>query len=377
MRISKLSPLAVAMAGAFALAACGGGDGMSDDDGNGGGNGGGGGGNGELKELKLPAAADFERDQSDAEQGTIPAGGTEDIGNVRLTCPTGTAPCAYEVRSGKIYANNGVVPSIKPPAPALEVTGNTAQPTGTLDPLSNAVLLEALKVGTGDDASVPTPWSAKGVSFDSEVTGANGKTLMYVSPGTNPKERIDLTVQAEAGDIYWGHWYRRTDGVVVTDERTNKTRGTVFGGAKRYDEKPHDDVASATYGTNVHLYYKKDDDKDWGTGTASLELMANFGAGMVGGKIEGVAAATGRTGTDDDIRLKDTAIGANGTFEGDATFMKAAGRQDGEWNGAFYNEAGKPVDPDLKPDHVAGEFSATKEKKDGDHDLTVHGAFGG
>lgn len=372
MRISKLSPLAVAMAGAFALAACGGGDGMSDDDGNGGGNGGGGGGNGELKELKLPAAADFERDQSDADQGTIPAGGTEDIGNVRLTCPTGTAPCAYEVRSGKIYANNGVVPSIKPPAPALEVTGNTAQPTGTLDPLSNAVLLEALKT-TG---SVQTPWSDGEQTFKTTPS-----PLKYTSPGTNPKEHIDLKVQAVSGNIYWGHWYRYTDGVVIKGEHTNKTRGTVFGGAKRYDEKPHDDVASATYNNpgSVHLYYKKDDDKDWKSGgsAADLELMANFGAGMVGGKIKGVAAAMGGTGTDDDIRLKDTAIGANGTFEGDATFMKAAGRQNGDWNGAFYNAAGDPVDPDRRPAHVAGEFSVTKEKAvAGIHALTVHGAFG-
>jgi len=210
-----------------------------------------------------------------------------------------------------------------------------------------------------------------------------GDSKGYTLPGSDPKEHVKLMVDNDNGDdIYWGHWYKYTDGIVVKTDRTDESRGTVYGGAKRYDVKPDSDVATATYtGTaDVHLYYKRGEGK-WthGSAAADFELTANFKAGMIGGNVTGIADVTSGTASskDDDIRLKDTAIGSDGTFGDDATFMETTGRQTGEWNGAFYNERGVSADKDNVPGFVAGQFSVTKETAEvGKNHLTVHGAFG-
>ena len=417
MRISKLYMPAVAMAGALALAACGGGDNMSGE------------GDGDEENVRTPAAGSGgytrvtvtggftldDRDEDDA--GTLRRGdeayfGAEGTGVV-VTCPmTATNGCAWRIDDGILMVTGGAEQGKLWEKPAVPVAaGNTAQPTNTSDPLSDAVLVEALK-GTG---SVPTPWSGEDGSFDAAKTGSANP---YTYPGTNPKRKIELTVEAAGKDIYWGHWHRYTEGAVNPgdpEQRTGVERGVVAGGAKHYDAKPDADVADATYSGNVHLYYKSGKNGKWtdGASGATVTLNADFGSGMIDGKVMNVAGASGTaitvgTGTGEitvptgadysEIVLGITAIGDKGTFGGSNATFKKGNNQSGSWEGKFYNDNAtadtRAVHTDKAPDYAAGTFSVTNSTRVAPdtednrnalndapagfvHDLTVHGAFGG
>ena len=411
MRISKLSPLAVAMAGALALAACGGGDNMSGE------------GDGDEDNVRTPAAGSGGYrpvtitggftldDENENDAGTIRTTdvayfGAEGTG-VAVTC-TDPNGCAWEVRNGILMARGTFTAALwaAPAVPAA--TGNTAQPTNVLDPLSDAVLLEALKVST-TPGKVATPWTTDAEGLATKAAAASKNTLKYTYPGTDPARHIALTVEGKGGNIYWGHWHRYTEDAVNPGKKTQETRGTVYGGAKRYDAKPDADVAAASYSGNVHLFYKSGASGEWdsatipGSTTAGLDLHADFKAGMIGGEIKGVEAAivghapANLTANDYDITLKDTAIGSDGTFGDTASFKKLGNtfQQDGDWDGKFFNDAvgpGRAVNTDNAPGFVAGQFSVTSHTRAAQrtedlnaqntappgftHDLTVHGAFG-
>ena len=414
MRISKFTLPVLTVAGALALAGCGGGSDMSGE------------GDGDEENVRSPAAGSggYTRvtipggftldDENENDAGTIRTTdvayfGAEGTG-VEVTC-TDADGCAWEVRNGILMARGTFTAKLweKPAVPAP--AGNTAQPTNTSDPLSSAVLLEALKAN-GTSGKVATPWTTNTQGL-ADVDG--GAPLSYTYPGTNPKRQIKLTVQANGEAIYWGHWHRYTEGAVDPEDSkqyTDEARGVVFGGAKRYDAKPDADAGGgeAEYQGTAHLFYKSGKNGDWKPGerAASLTLNADFGSGMIGGKVTGVAGTTGAaittgpggitvpTGADySEIVLGNTAIGSDGAFNGTTATFKKGNNQSGDWEGAFYNPAtgaARAVNKDNRPGFVAGEFSVTNSTRAAQnpedvtaqntappghtHDLTVHGAFG-
>jgi len=392
------------LSGALALAGCGGSDSTS---------------NGPNPPPPDPAGdpSDYKRvvvkegggftlhDQNEDDAGSIRSEdvayfGEEGTG-VAVTCPeTATKGCAWRIDGGILWVTGGAENGALWTAPVVpKPAGAAARPTSTSDPLSNAVLLEALKAN-GTAGKVKTPWTTDSEGL-ADVDG--GTPLTYPDPGNTARKTV-LTVEASGESIYWGHWHRYTEDAADrtdADKRTDVARGVVYGGAKRYDAKPDDDVRAATYAGNVHLFYKSGKDGKWmdGSQAADLSLNANFKDGVIGGKITGVEAAITHdmeATNDYDITLKDTAIGSDGTF-GDMASFKKASDQEGSWKGAFYNNPGsttRAVNKDNKPGFVAGEFSVTSHDRSSPsafvstiaestgpteyvHDLTVHGAFGG
>jgi len=356
-------------AGALALAGCGGDNPSTTAAGGGnGGNGGGGGGTNpaEHRLLELFPDAVLDVTTQTAQEGIIPAGGHYDFmeGNIRITCE-GDVPCNYDVDAGRIFGTHSAKIVKQPGDKPIMLSGNDPLPTGARDPLSQAVLLEALKHGD----SVETVWSSAGQSFD--------EVQPHTAPGSDPQETTDLTVRHLTDDIYWGHWSRETAGVVLTAEKTGQMQGTVFGGATRYKARPDNDVDAATYNSTdehpVELYHKTGTAKSWTPGTGALALRANFKAGMIGGKITGIGSDS-----NNDVRLADTAIGSDGTFGAGATFSEMADDidQTGEWKGAFFSQRNDRTNSEAPPEYVAGQFGVTRNAEDGKHAFTVHGAFG-
>ena len=151
-----------------------------------------------LKEVPLPAGSNFEVTSSTALQGTIPAGGSRDFGNVKITCD-GTVACSYQIREGKIFANNGADPSIIPPkktpkeeteetvdaddtAPAAPVSRDkTGAPAGGTAWLSADALIKAVKENDQGFAYVeiqtPNAGPLKGRTVDS-----NGNLAEVIEP---------------------------------------------------------------------------------------------------------------------------------------------------------------------------------------------------
>lgn len=411
MRISKLMMPALTLAGALALAGCGGGSDTpaavtppSDD----------------MKDQPVTqpatktAAVPNDGTVGPFQAGlkiTLAAGDTKNVNGVGwLTCESGT--CAVEVPAGTSvsavsYTGTGTL-TIRTADHRLADTtaGTTPRPEEATDPLSNDVLLKALKTGNSRMPADNTVWNA-GTGAGGALTdgtNTNDGNGLVVSPEFTPigGPRIDLSVAAlGAGvDAYYGYWAKSTADLTNTSTgpagagRDVSEAGTVYGGATPYGKKPEASLGTATYhSTGRVLFYYSNDDSDhnnWrvgNSGNTSLNLTANFGSGMVGGNIDPDTRAqtTGDTPrlplVGERIRLGSVPIGDDGTFSGtNVTFADPDIKRDsGSWEGGFFGPSvtGNPQ-VHSHPSHVAGEFSVSRPKIGTDqNELHIRGAFGG
>ena len=382
MRISKLCLPAAAMAGALALAGCGGGsDGqkMPEPGKRGGGNG--------DKTLALPTGLTISGslNSEGATDYTILPGGTleqnvlqNNRGKVVFTCPADGEACLVTIPVGgsvdSVTYSGGKPEVTEKDDPKTAVnTGVETQPSESTDPLSNDVLLKALKSAnrTGADRTVWNGGASSGGDALS-VDSANNFT-----PLGGPK--ITLWIGGTT-DAYYGHWVEST--TPVATEVPGK-RGVVWGGSTPYGKKPETTLDTATYDNpGGVLLYHSGDGKKWTPGTGDLALTANFGTGMVGGSIGGDDLDGMGTNNANDIALSAAPIGGDGTFSGDAKFSApGVERQSGSWNGGFFgpttmiNQAREQEH--AAPSHVAGEFRVSRAKVGMTQtELHVRGAFG-
>jgi len=330
-------------------------------------------GNTSPKTLKLPSTAtkgvfslNENGDKADFE---IAAGKTEMRGGHDFSCPeTSTGGCKVylENNAGTLVAmeTGGVLEVKKTPDEAVTSTGRGAsQPTNSTDPLSNDVLLEALK-GTGSEKTV---WSGAGASI---------QTNQSVTRTFLEGEILKLWLKGDV-NAYYGYWIESKDATSLADPDADPMfveNGVVFGGSKPYGIKPNEKIDEATYNGNVILTHRVNSDADWSDPeTSTIALKANFGDGMIGGSF--THSDTG------EIVLMDTSIKTDGTFAGTAKFSdEAFKRQNGNWNGGFFGDTTE-IDGDKEvhkaPSDVAGAFDLHREKVDASKgSLQVRGAFG-
>jgi len=372
MRISKLYLPAAAMAGAVALAGCGGGDGDSMTNmnmENGKENGGGAGG---FSVADLPEGASFVYDEDSRETVTVGKGSAPIRGSINLSvrCEDDDG-CQYRVRANSIETTNGAT-VVLTSSLTTPTGGATDRPTDSTDPLSNDVLLKALNETRPGNQ---TAWNIG----ESNPVLTNDGTEQSITPLGGP--RIDLHVIAvgDSNAAYFGHWAKVNE--PVGNPEVVAQRGTVWGGATPYGQKPEVSLGEAEYdATDSVLLYFKNGTADWATitngGLADLSLTANFSTGKVGGEITGVTESTASV-FPDRIVLKETDIGSAGTFSGSAEFHgSTVSRKSGDWNGGFFGSTvtGTAIQAHEEPGHVAGEFRVAGRV--GTADLRVNGAFG-
>jgi len=330
---------------------------------------------------------------------------------VTFTCPEEGAACVITIpvdgNAGTITYDGGK-PEITEkgdPAVAMNV-GTSEQPTVSTDPLSNDVLLKALKTGTRVAAD-KTVWNSG--SGGGTALPAQGAVAMF-TPLNGPT--INLWIRGDTG-AYFGHWAEST--ISVNDQEFGK-RGQVWGGSTPYGKKPEDSLglaaASGTLGgddykaagtarysdgnTDALLYYSTTGKADsWTEGEGDLTLTANFKTGMVDGSID-VTRITkldtlGRVGGNNvvtggnNITLSPTSIGGDGKFSGSAKFTNSAvTSQSGSWKGGFFGpttEVKNGVESHIEPSDVAGEFRVSRSAIGSgmtarQTQLHIRGAFG-
>ena len=405
MRISKFMLPAVTLAGALALAGCGGESSTpaSDPGGNGDREEGDmmppAGGNSQLTELKLPATANFGRTNQNRNQGSIPAGDHLDIGNVRVSCPTGTTPCNYEVRGGKIYANNGAMAdeATPPAAPRVESEG------GGNDWLSDASLIRAVKSGgtveilrNGVEYVLPPiPADAVGVetnvAFNSDDTvqasgGATRSIVVDAGGGLETELRLSHTRGRSLTDVdrdrdrglpgdylVFGAWETRTAAKDDDDTEGDDTRaaatdpvtGSVWAGTIRRTDRAAWGIGTARYEGKAFGHYKYDaiaDKDDWHHWEGSIDLHAQFApdVNLINGFVDtnittDVPGGTAITAGNEirRVNLLRTKIGAS--VDGEANIEGAGG---GTWQAEFFGSA-----TNGQPTGVAGGFRTVRETR--------------
>ncbi|MCY3999181.1 MAG: hypothetical protein OXF84_00020, partial [Bacteroidetes bacterium] len=336
---------------------------------------------------------------------TIPSGGKLELtsrpssrGDVVFTCPADGEDCVVTIPVGGAVSSvtySGGTPEVtEKDAPETAVdTGVTERPAESTDPLSDDVLLKALKTGASRMAGDNTVWNA-GPGAGTPLTnfGTNiAENPPFFTPLGGP--RTELWIRGDGTNnnaAYYGIWAKSTQ--AAGNARVYGDRGVVWGGSTPYGKKPDTSLGrvassgppvvvanTAAYsGTGNVLLYHSTDGKasSWTEGTGDLNLTANFRTGMVGGAIN-VAANTGLD-ANDNIELTATSITSSGTFSGSAKFSDSdVKRQSGSWNGGFFGETLKVVGGNqdhLAPSHVAGQFSVTRT--DTDDSLHLRGAFG-
>jgi len=327
---------------------------------------------------------------------TIEAGeSSDDYHGITFSCPAGDTDCVatFENRLGKlvVMSTGGLTAKDTPtpdPTPPDLTAGTTPRPTESTDPLSNDVLLKALKdTRTGADETV---WNVSNAVI-------NTSSDVHYTPLSGPK--ITLRIGGTA-DAYWGRWVKSTEGTLDPDDRVMGDRGIVWGGSTPYGKKPDGDLPLATYtdgdGADDALFYYSTTGKadDWKEGMGNFSLTANFKTGMVGGNI-GIANTVitgskvdGDAASDENITLMPTAIDGSGTFSGTAKFADAdVTRQNGSWNGGFFGDTTmvtSGVQGHKAPGHAAGKFSVSRAAVGTSTDpdatqsaLHIRGAFGG
>jgi len=364
--------IAALLAGMLALAGCGGGGSTDSGTGNNGNNG------NTATASKVDAPAGTTPTTYNVEVGTpqtytVAAGESITFGGAhKYECAAG-ADCkvTLENQAGTLVIMSTGMLAYVPPPPISTTTGTTTRPTDSTDPLSEEVLLEALK-STG---SKKTVWSNAGIAR--AATGAEAGQAWVYEPLSGPK--IELWISGD-DDAYWGHWVKSTK--AVGNAPVLGDRGLVWGGATPYGEKPATSLAKANYNTGA-LFYFRGDGTSWSNGTGALVLEADFARGMVGGKITPTAQA-GKIGDTDVVQLTATAIGNDGTFSGSASFENTAITGDsGTWQGGFFgspttiNAQGK--ESPVAPTDVAGEFSVSRPKTTVPNmqtKLDIRGVFG-
>ncbi len=312
-------------------------------------------------------------------------------------CTGGT--CAGSVAAGAqvgtvSYTGTGTLEILTSnPTLADSSTGNIDQPTESTDPLSNDVLLKALR-GTGRVATDNTVWN---VGEGAGTRPTNGTTLPFTPLDGS---RIDLTISAagSSNDAYFGHWVKSTADLTSSgdqDTLVNRNlgdRGTVWGGAMPYGKKPDTSLGTASYDEDdAVLLYFSGNGRTWTNATGNLTFNANFETGMVGGNIVVVpGGATGLVAATDNIDLMATMIGNDGKFSGSASFTNSNVRRDsGSWNGGFFGPTTTvtgtpPAEAHAPPDFVAGAFSvsrpaigtSTTVSATAQNQLHIRGAFG-
>jgi len=326
---------------------------------------------------------------------TIPAGDKRTVDGVVFSCPAGGSDCMAvfknELGTLVVMSTGGLTaanPSTTVSSPPDTTLGTNPQPTVSTDPLSNDVLLEALKA-TGSEVTV---WSAANTSIDKD------QPVSY-KPLSGPKITLRIMGDTEA---YWGRWVesRLPEAVLGSPAPTDAVdgdRGIVWGGSTPYGKKPDDSITTATYGGsaenpqgNVLLYYSKTGKVDsWNEGMGMFSLTADFSKGMVGGSIA-IAKFSSPVNvispaTDENITLMPTAIDGSGTFSGAAKFASTeVTGQNGNWNGGFFGETTKVESSEQKhkaPSHAAGQFSVSRGEVKPDDTVTqdalhIRGAFG-
>ena len=328
---------------------------------------------------------------------TLAAGDTKNVNGWWYTCEGGT--CSVEVPAGTSvsavsYTGTGTLTIRTADHRLADTTAGTApRPEEATDPLSNDVLLKALKASrtSADDGTV---WNA---SSDADPAGtviatvpddhdfSNASAPASFTPLGGPK--TSLWIDGDT-DAYWGIWKEST--TPIGGSEVNGKRGVVWGGDTPYGKKPDTSLGrtagevagTALYEGEVLLYHSPDGKaSSWTEGSGDLSLTANFRTGMVGGSIGGPALDGVGTAEANDIALSATAITSSGTFSGSAKFSApGVTRQSGSWNGGFFGETLEVVggvQDHLAPSHVAGEFRVTRAKVgDTQTGLHVRGAFG-
>ena len=411
MTVSRLYMPAVTLAGALALAGCGGGSNTTTDNS----------GNmcpagetgtppncmkpaedekkeNETKSLDLPngLTLDGPEGHNGPRDYTIQPGKMLDLATnqtgrmARFSCPAGGEACVITVpvdgnASAVTYSGGTpVVTEAKDPAVTVN-TGVTQQPTESTDPLSNDVLLKALKTGTRAAAD-DTVWNVDNnsvIAADPAAVDLDKKIFKPLS-GPTVNLRVDRAGGARGNEAYFGDWYKFTVATGQTEENIS-ARGVVWGGNKPYGRKPDTGITKAIYSggaTDVvdALLYHSTDGKKWTRGTGDLSLEANFKTGKVGGTVAPGAIGS-ITLADTAITLSETDIGSDGTFSGTAKFSAPSiTRQSGSWKGGFFGDTTEVVAGVQKhkaPDHVAGEFRVSRQKiGTAQAELHVRGAFG-
>jgi len=321
--------------------------------------------------------------------------------SVRFTCPSGGEACVITIphdgNTNKVHYTGGKPMVVEISDPAIDVQmGATDRPTAETDPLSDAEVLKALKTVTGSsrpaaDKSVWNTGSGNG-NIAVDASEIDGEAMRELQDGSILSVRVDRAGSADSNQAYFGDWYTYTPST-TGDKDTPLNRGVVWGGATKYGKKPEAELGTATYGksdgtdTNVLLYYSEGGTgaSDWKEGTGSLFLTANFKSGKISGGVGGTTldAIAGNN----DIAFRETDIGSDGTFMGQARFShKGTTRQEGSWAGGFFGKSAMDVtgDDDItrpepkSPEYVAGEFEVSRPGGDsgGRTELHVRGAFG-
>ena len=308
-------------------------------------------------------------------------------GSVRFTCPDDGEACVITVpadgNANSITYTGGtpVITEVGDPATAAANTGVTAQPTESTDPLSNDVLIKALRAGTRVAAD-RTVWNT---GSDAGGTALSRTADQTVSTLNGPTITLRVNAIGDGVDAYYGRWAKTTQG--TGNDPVDAGRGVVWGGATPYGKKPEVSLRSSTYneGTGGVLLYHSLNGRTWTPGEGDLDLTANFVSGMVGGTIGGTALDGIAAAGANDIELTATPIGGDGKFSGSAKF-RASGitNQSGSWNGGFFGPTtettGSPPNIEQEhaaPSHVAGGFTVSRSAVTGGQiQLHVRGAFG-
>ena len=412
---SRFIPVAM-LAGALALAGCGGG---SSTTASGTGNENGAGGeegdrmparSGTLSALALPADASFEVTTATAREGAIPAGKYRDFGNVRVTCD-GAVACNYEIREGKIFANNGAkagpVPTPEPETVENTATATNHEETG-LGWLSDGALVNAVKNNTTirlTRNNVPLDMAARTGTEEASALGADEEESTVraidvdVAGGRETRVRlIETRGRAVTGTAPNFHDRARNEDYLVygTWETTgitalgNEGTGKLWAGSIPYRTVATYRTGSAEYNGHALGHYKSDDIKDtdpWYEWHGDVTLRADFAQGLVEGEIDGLtdsrSTASGAFGTTGanvaSITLEETRIGA--TARGDSGVVTGGTLPDGvvrgnivtdgRWEAEFYGSVA-----DGEPSGVAGGFEANRDAIGTLPGFVIEGAFG-
>ena len=322
----------------------------------------------------------------------LATGELRQIAGYWFRCTGGT--CAGSVAAGAVvgtvsYTGTGTLEILASnPTLADSSTGNIDQPTESTDPLSNDVLLKALRGTDSRVAADDTVWQTT-----DGARRAPGTTWVFTPLGGS---RIDLTIgtSGNSNDVYFGHWVKSTADLTSSEDqsalanRNHGERGTVWGGAMPYGKKPDTSLTTASYNEDgAVLLYFSGNGRTWTNATGNLTFNANFETGMVGGNIV-VVPATGLVAATDNIDLMTTMIGNDGKFSGSASFTNSNVRRDsGSWNGGFFGPTtmvDSGVESHAEPSHVAGAFSVSRPaigtstivSATAQNQLHIRGAFG-
>ena len=359
--------------------------------------------NNELKPLALPAAANLSLKNTDAPQGTIPADGYRDFGNVRISCPKGTAPCAYEIRGGRVYANNGAEPSI------VQAPGLPRVPTATSSVerghwLDDDNLVEGVgRINQGDANEITLPRGAARIpiqistftpGLDGNLDGTDDAVSAMSGDWTGTPTNTVLEDYDRETKLRLAHT-REAQGSAVTDAATRnydylvygaweqqstqasagypteRTMGVLAAGSDPYGITPARDLRNATYKGGV-LGFHKLGSGDWNEMAGGIVLKASFGEQLISGVIDiqdnvVTGGATGITIPKTPIR-SNTVTGTGLKFIGEGPGTAA---ESGTWNGEFFGLVGRDG-----PSGVAGDFSVARPALGSTQSYDVTGAFG-